>query len=85
MTIEREYLMQDGLSRFDLAHLTEIIREGHGSWYHADLMRALHVLLPHADSTNMARLALAYPGSVAAYRVWYNDPLALKKLAEEAA
>lgn len=67
------YLTQDGLSEFDLAHLTEIIREGYGSWYHAELMRALHTLLPHADSTNLARLESAYPGSVAAYRIWYND------------
>lgn len=29
------YLTQDGLSEFDLAHMTEIIREGYGSWYHA--------------------------------------------------
>jgi hypothetical protein len=68
------YLTQDGLSEFDLAHLTEIIREGYGSWYHANLMRALHQLLPYADSYNTARLESAYPGSVAAYRIWYNDP-----------
>jgi hypothetical protein len=67
------HLTQDGLSEFDLAHLTEIIRDGWGDWYHADLMRALHVLLPHADATNTARLERAYPGSVAAYRIWYND------------
>lgn len=65
--------LQDGLSPFDLGHMTEIIREGYGSWYHADLLRALHVLLPHADSTNTVRLERAYPGSVAAYRRWYND------------
>lgn len=70
----REYLMQDGLSRFDLDNMTRIIREGFGTWYHANLMRALHVLVPHADSENMARLERAYPGSVAAYKVWYNDP-----------
>jgi hypothetical protein len=67
---------QDGLSPFDLTHLTEIIREGMGDWYHANLMRALHTLLPKADSRNMARLEQAYPGSVAAYKVWYNDPQA---------
>lgn len=67
------YLCQDGLSRFDLAHMTEIIRDGHGDWFHAKLMRALHELLPKADSTNSARLEDAYPGSVAAYRIWYND------------
>jgi len=68
------YLTQDGLSEFDLAHLTAIIREDFGDWYHARLMRALHKLVPHADSENMARLEGAYPGSVAAYRIWYNDP-----------
>lgn len=67
-------LTQDGLSEFDLAHLTEIIREGKGGWYHAQLMRALHALLPKADAKNTARLEQAYPGSVAAYRIWYNDP-----------
>lgn len=40
------YLCQDGLSPFDLEHLTEIIREGAGDWFHARLMRALHDLLP---------------------------------------
>ena len=67
-------LMQDGLSDYDLAHLTEIIEGGKGTWYHAHLMRALHLLLSYADATNMARLEAAYPGSVAAYRIWYNDP-----------
>jgi hypothetical protein len=68
------YLTQDGLSEYDLEHLTEIILGDHGTWYHARLMRALHMLLPHADATNMLRLERAYPGSVAAYRIWYNDP-----------
>ena len=67
------YLTQDGLSEFDLAHMTEIIRDGYGDWFHANLMRALHQLLPHADETNTARLESAYPGSVATYRIWYND------------
>jgi hypothetical protein len=67
------YLTQDGLTEFDLSHLTEIIRDGHGTWFHAHLMRALHTLLPHADSKNFARLEQAYPGSVAAYKIWYND------------
>lgn len=67
------YLTQDGLSDFDLAHMTEIIREDFGDWYHARLMRALHLILPHADSENLARLERAYPGSVAAYRIWFND------------
>jgi hypothetical protein len=69
-----EYLTQDGLSEYDLEKLTEIIRGGHGDWYHAHLMRALHMLLPQADHVNTARLEQAYPGSVEAYRIWYNDP-----------
>jgi hypothetical protein len=68
------YLTQDGLSEFDLAHLTAIIRDGYGDWFHADLMRALYVLLPHADTINTARLEGAYPGSCAALRIWWNDP-----------
>lgn len=73
MSVSREFLRSDGLSDFDLDHLTEIIREDYGTWYHAELMRALHRLLPHADANNMARLEQAYPGS-AAYKLWYNDP-----------
>jgi hypothetical protein len=69
-----DYLKQDGLSDFDLAHMADIIRNDYGDWFHARLMRALHDLLPHADSANTARLERAYPGSVAAYRIWYNDP-----------
>jgi len=68
------YLTQDGLSEFDLEHLTEIIRDEYGSWFHARLMRALHMVLPYADAQNLSRLESAYPGSVAAYRIWYNDP-----------
>lgn len=74
MSRTREYLMQDGLSGFDLDNLTQIICKGHGTWFHAELMRALHRLLPHADASNTARLERAFPGSVAAYRIWYNDP-----------
>lgn len=73
-TIDRDYLMCDGLSPFDLDNMTAIIRDGLGTWYHADLLRALHNLLPHADASNMNRLEMAYPGSVAAYKLWYNDP-----------
>ena len=72
--MDTAYLTQDGLSEFDLAHLSSIIREDYGDWYHARLMRALAMLLPYADSQNTARLEAAYPGSVAAFRIWYNDP-----------
>ena len=67
------FYMQDGLSEFDLEHMTEIIREGYGTWYHAELLRCLAKLLPHADAANTSRLERAYPGSVAAFRRWYND------------
>lgn len=71
--IDMATLTSDGLSRHDLEHMTEIIRDGYGTWFHAHLLRALHVLLPHADETNYARLRSAYPGSCAAYALWYND------------
>lgn len=74
-------LTSDGLSPFDLVNMTKIIREGHGTWYHAELMRALHHLMPHADADNMRRLETAYPGSCAAYRIWYNSPSALAAVA----
>jgi hypothetical protein len=81
-TVDLDYLKQDGLSDFDLVRMTEIIRNNFGDWFHADLMRALHVLLPHADSDNMARLEQAYPGSVAAYKLWYNDPATLTAMVQ---
>lgn len=76
------FYMQDGLSEFDLAHLWAIIHEEYGNWYHAELMRALHLLLSHADLENTARLERAYPGSVAAYRAWYNNPQVFAFLSE---
>lgn len=80
--ISLDELMSDGLSQHDLAHMTEIIRENHGDWYHAKLMRALHILLPHADSNNVKCLKTAYPGSVLAYMTWYNNPQILIDLSE---
>lgn len=67
-------LISNDLSEFDAAHMTEIIRENYGDGYAAKLLRCLHILLPHADSHNMNKLIAAYPGAVAAYRIWYNDP-----------
>lgn len=67
-------LMQDGLSPFDLEHMTEIIRDGHGSWFHARLLRAMHELAPAADAANTERLRRAFPGTYAAYALWYDDP-----------
>ena len=66
--------MSDGLSKYDLTMMTEIIKEGRGDWYHADLLRALYTLMRHADSQNLARLQAAYPGSTAAIQLWYNSP-----------
>ena len=79
-----EELMQDGLSEYDVQNLNAIIRDGHGSWYHAELMRALHILMPHADDENLARLRSAYPGSTLAYELWYRGELPLKKEAFQA-
>lgn len=78
--VTREYLTQDGLSNFDLDNMTAIIRAGYGSWFHANLMRALRELLPHADAKNTARLEQAFPGSVMAYRLWYNNTSAFEGL-----
>jgi hypothetical protein len=72
--VTRDDLMIDGLSPFDLEHMTEIIRGGHGTWFHARLLRAMHDLAPHADATNTERLRRAFPGTYAAYALWYNDP-----------
>lgn len=66
-------LLQDGLSDFDLQHMSEIIRGDMGDWFHARLLRALHLTLPYADARNMARLEQAFPGSVAAYKLWHQD------------
>lgn len=66
-------LMSDGLSEYDLTVMTEIVKEGHGNWYHAKLLRALHALMPAADEHNLARLRSAYPGSTMAYELWYNS------------
>lgn len=53
----RSDLMQDGLSEYDLANMTEIIREGWGDWYHA---RLLHSRTPQTAE------ATAYPAQESA-------------------
>ena len=73
-----ERLMIDGLSEHDITHMSEIIKNNHGDWYHAKLLRALDILMPHADWHNLQRLQIAYPGSTAAYKLWYNHELPLK-------
>lgn len=78
--IDLELLTSDGLTRHDLGRMTEIIRGGYGTWFHADLLRALHVLLPHADAANYARLRSAFPGSCAAYLRWSDDADAFAEL-----
>ena len=74
-----EHLMIDGLSEHDIINMSEIIRNNYGDWYHARLLRALDILMPHADQHNLLRLETAYPGSTAAYKLWYNHELPLKE------
>lgn len=74
-----QHYMVDGLSLYDLEHMNEIIRENMGDWYHAQLLRCLHILLPKADWKNRARLEAAYPGSCAAYIDWYQGNLKMKR------
>ncbi len=65
----------DGLSEFDVENMTKIIKGNLGDWYQAKLLRALHILLPAADENNLDRLKQAYPGTVAAYILWYDGRL----------
>ena len=78
-------LMSDGLSGYDIVHMHKIIKLGLGDWYQADLMRALHILMPHADIVNMSRLRIAYPGSTLAYQLWYDGTLPVDDIEEEVA
>ncbi len=57
------------ISDYDRRHVGEIVH-GYGTWFTADLLRALDTLLPHADETNRARLIAAFPEEVAAYEAW---------------
>lgn len=68
-------LMLRDLSPHDLTNMDSIILEDYGNWFSAKLMRCLHILLPVADSTNLAKLRNAYPGACAAYLAWYNHRL----------
>lgn len=77
-----ELFLSDGLSEYDLISMTSIIKQGHGDWYHAILLRAFYELIQHADSNNEARLIAAYPGTYAAIRAWYNGDLPLVPKAE---
>lgn len=74
--------LSDGLSEYDLVSMTRIIKEGHGNWYHAELLRAFYSLIQHADAENEARLVGAYPGTCAAIRAWYNGDLPVRPKAE---
>ena len=74
--------LSDGLSEYDLVSMNLIIKEGHGDWYHARLLRAFYDLIQHADAVNEARLVSAYPGTCAAIRAWYNGELPLRPRAE---
>lgn len=53
------------LSSFDQDHIGDILA-GMGDWFSAQLMR----LIAKADRENLARLELAFPDHVAAYRNW---------------
>lgn len=68
-------LMRTGLSDHDLYNMDDIIRNNHGDWFSAKLMRCLHILLPVADQANLTKLRNAYPGACAAYLAWYNHRL----------
>ena len=68
-------LMLTDLSDHDLDNIDSIIRNNYGDWFSAKLMRCLDILLPKADSTNLAKLRNAYPGACAAYLAWYNGRL----------
>ena len=68
-------LMLTDLSKHDLDHIDQIIREDYGDWFMAKLLRALHILLPVADQANQHKLRTVYPGACAAYLAWYNNRL----------
>ena len=70
-----QVLMLRDLSEYGLDHMDAIIRNNYGNWFSAKLMRCLDILLPVADSTNLAKLRNAYPGAGAAYLAWYNGRL----------
>ena len=78
----KKAIQEDGISDYDMIYMSQIIREGEGSWFAADLMRCLHILLPHADGKNTAKLTNAFPGAVMAYRIWYENPIELAQLGE---
>ena len=71
---DRAIILTD-LSEYDLDHIDQIIRDTHGDWFMAHLLRTLHILLPVADQANLLKLRTAYPGACAAYLAWYNNRL----------
>ena len=74
--------MSDGLSEYDLINMTAIIKDNHGDWYHAILLRTFYALLAHADANNEAKLRSIYPGTCAAIKAWYNGDLPLRPSSE---
>lgn len=73
-------LMAEGVSDYDLCHMTEIIKQGEGSWYHAHLLRALYILLKAGDSSHVQRLKIAYPGASLAVQLWYDGCLPVREV-----
>ena len=73
-------LMLTELSEYDLSHMREIIKEGHGDWFQARLLRALDGLLIYADGGNLHKLRTAFPGTCAAYIAWYNGSIPSKEV-----
>ena len=76
------HFISDGLSEYDLVHMTEIIKENYGNWYHAKLLRAFYELLRVADIRNEGKLMSIYPGTCAAIKAWYNGELPLRPLSK---
>ena len=71
---DRELMLTE-LSEYDLDNMDEIVRDGHGDWFHAKLIRALYELLLDADSNNKAKLRSVFPGTCAAVMAWYNKEI----------
>lgn len=56
-----------GPSDFDKAHMADILA-GMGDWFSSELLR----LIAKADSSNRAKLRLAFPEHVEAYEEWLD-------------
>jgi hypothetical protein len=61
------------MSDFDRNNIGRILRENLGTWYGAELLRALDKLLSIADDNNTAILKSAYPEQCRAILEWYAE------------